>query len=346
MQYRTVSTTVANFLKNRVSLRFGFIQVTTRCNARCVDRCNIWAAEPYDMPLEDVKFAIDVLAKNNFSVLYLTGGETGMYPHLVEALKHAKSKGMITSLTSNGTIPNSTVKEMHGCLDILSISVDNDDLSLWDAAKNVKGISKTAMRTIEFAKAAGIKVYAITFLNPSWNIEDVERVVHFVNDDLGISFAMSYPYFSNNESTFVVGGNLRSQQTEARRRVRNLVAKVLEMKLAGSDVATVSGYMRDVLRAHDGFPMHYPCKAGKSVITIDCNLDVYPCYKRPRLFNLRERQDLNLPTPDNSKCDKKTCLINCFKEASLASGVVTLGSIPEEFFSNPKFYVKIVTKEA
>jgi hypothetical protein len=46
-----------------------------------------------------------------------------------------------------------------------------------------------------------------------------------------------------------------------------MVAQVLRMKLNGSDVANVSGYMKDVLRAHDGQAMKYQCKAGSSVIS-------------------------------------------------------------------------------
>jgi MoaA/NifB/PqqE/SkfB family radical SAM enzyme len=296
------------------------------------------------MPLENVKFAIDVLAKNNFSILYLTGGETGLYPHLVEAAEYAKSKGMITSLTSNGSISEASLRTLSRSLDFFSISVDNYDESRWDDAKHVAGISKTARKIIRVAKDCGMKLYGITFLNPAWTVEDVERVVHFVNEKLGISFAMSYPYISSNDSTFVVGGNLRDSQIQAQRHVRNMVAKVLEMKLSGSDVATVSGYMKDVLRAHNGQPMRYPCNAGRSIVTIDCNLDVYPCYRRQKLFNLKVRQDLNLPASDNSGCDGKGCLINCFKEASLASRHVVLKAVAEEFFSNPAFYLKIVAK--
>lgn len=343
MQYRTVATTVFNFLKNRGEVKFALLQVTTRCNARCTDRCNIWAQKPYDMPLEEAKFAIDVLAKNRFSILYFTGGETGLYPYLVEAVEYAKSKGMITSLTSNGTIPKDKLCSLCRSLDILSVSVDHYDSQFWDDAKHVSGISETAQETIKVAKSCGIMLYGITFLNPKWSPQEIERIVRFVNDDLGISFALSYPYTSCNESTFVVDGKLKCSQDSAACHVRDMVAQVLRMKLDGSDVANVSGYMKDVLRAHDGQAMRYPCKAGRSVLTIDCNLDVYPCYKRRKLFNLKDCQNLNLPPIDVSTCDNKGCLINCFKEASLASRGAVLTAVAEELISNPKFYLKIVS---
>lgn len=296
------------------------------------------------MPLEDAKFVIDVLAENDFSVLYVTGGETALYPHLVEVVEYGKSKGLITSLTSNGTISETALTRLSPILDFLSVSVDHYDEDVWDSAKNVPGISRQAQSTIKTAVDLGMKVYGITFLNPAWNEEEVERIVNYVNNDLGVSFAMSYPYVSSNASTFKVGGEMRSSQIKAQRRLRNMVAKVLQMKLKGSDVATVAGYLKDVLRAHDQSPMQYPCKAGESAITIDCELNVYPCYKKEKLFNLKERQDLNLKASDNLTCDGKNCLVNCFKEASLASRKTLLRACAEEFFSNPKFYRKIISK--
>ncbi len=227
-------------------------------------------------------------------------------------------------------------------MDVLSISVDHYDYSYWDNAKHVPGISKKALETVRIAKALGMKVYGITFLNHSWTPSDIERIVRYVNEELGISFALSYPYISDNQDTFIVGGSLRQTEIQAKQQcLRNLVAHVLKMKLRGSDVATVSGYMKDALRTHDGKPMKYPCTAGQTAITIDCNLNVFPCYKKQRLFNLRDRQDLNLPATDNSVCDNKYCLINCFKEASLASRHSVFSAVTEEFFSNPKFYLKI-----
>jgi len=294
------------------------------------------------MKFDDLAFAIDALAKNDFSVVYFTGGETGLYPYLVEAVEYAKKNGMITSITTNGTLSQETLNRLSRSLDVLSVSVDHYDEALWDRAKHMPGISRRAKETIRAAKALGMKLYAITFLNPAWTVKEVERVVRHVNDELDVSFALSYPYVSSSEGTFVVGGTLSKSLSEEQRNVRDMVAEVLEMKLQGADVVTASCYMRDVLRAHDGLPMKYPCKAGRTIITIDCNLNVYPCYRREKLFNLRERQDLGLPVPDVSSCDNAQCLINCFKEASLASKENFLKAAKEELVSNPKFYLKLL----
>lgn len=294
------------------------------------------------MKLDDLTFAIDVLAKSNYAVIYFTGGETALYPHLAEAVEYTRKRGMITSITTNGTIPEATLKRLSKSLDVLSVSVDHYNEALWDRAKSVPGISKKARETIRKAKAYGIKLYGIAFLNPAWTVKDVEQVIRYTNEELGVSFGLSYPYTSSSNRTFVVGANLTNSLLKKQRNIRNMVAKILQMKLSGSDVSTASCYMRDVLRAHDGLPTMYPCKAGRTIVTIDCNLNVFPCYKREKLFNLKERQDLNIPVPDTSRCDNTQCLINCFKEASLASRETFFKAAKEELLSNPKFYLKLL----
>lgn len=307
-----------------------------------MDRCDIWRLRPFDMKFDDLTFALDILAKNDFSIIYFTGGETTLYPHLAEAAEYAKKKGMITSVTTNGTIPHTTLKRLSKSIDVLSVSVDHYDEGLWDRAKSIPGISKKAKETIRTAKAIGMKLYAITFLNPAWTVKDVEQVIHYVNEELGVPFALSYPYVSSNGGTFVVGGNLSTSISKTQLNIRNMVAKVLQMRLLGSDIVTAACYMRDVLIAHDCLPVRYPCKAGRTIIAIDCDLNVFPCYKREKLFNLRERQDLDMPVPDTSSCDNAQCLINCFKEASLASKGTFFRAVKEELLSNPKFYLKLL----
>jgi MoaA/NifB/PqqE/SkfB family radical SAM enzyme len=337
-----IKSTVNQYIKNIGELKFAVVHVTTKCNAKCIDRCNIWASKPVDMKLEDVYFTIDVLARNHFSVAYFTGGETGLYPHIVETVKYAKSKGLFTSITTNGTIGKEKLMQMSKSLDALSVSVDHYDDSIWDEAKHYPGISKKAKETFEIAKAYKMKLYAVTFLNPSWTPDEVEKVVHYVNDELGVPFALSYPFVSTNDSTYVVGGKLCDSQDYVST-LKNMVSKVLQMKLNGSEIATTSCYLRDVIRAHEGLPLKYPCKAGKTILAIDCNLNVFPCYKKKKIFNLRDCQDLNLEPTDTSLCDNKYCMINCFKEASEAARENGLRAYREELFSNPKFYLKLLS---
>jgi MoaA/NifB/PqqE/SkfB family radical SAM enzyme len=293
------------------------------------------------MPLEDVIFAVDVLAENNFSVVYFTGGETGLYPYLVEAVGYAKKRGLVASITTNGTMPKEKLLQMRDSLDALSVSVDHYDLKVWDQAKHLPGVAEQAQETIKLAKANGIKLYAVTFLNPAWSTTEVQKVVNYVNGTLGIPLSISYPYVSSNEGTFTVGGNL-GQSGGYQSNLRNNILKVLELKHSGAKITNSTGYLRDILRAHDGLAMKYPCRAGRTILTVDCNLNVYPCYRRGRLFNLRQNQNLNLAPIDTTDCDNKHCLINCFKETSETAKETQLLAAVEELTSSPRFYLGLI----
>jgi hypothetical protein len=121
-----------------------------------------------------------------------------------------------------------------------------------------------------------------------------------------------------------------------------LVAKVLQMKMAGAKVANATCYLKDVIRALSDKPMRYACKAGNNVIAIDCNLNVFPCYKQKQLFNLRDNPMLTLQKVDNRKCDNKNCLINGYKEPSLAASENLRFAVAEELLSNPTFYARLL----
>jgi MoaA/NifB/PqqE/SkfB family radical SAM enzyme len=322
------------------SVKFACIHLTTKCNAKCVDRCNIWSQKPIDMDLKEAKYALDILTKSGFRVAYFTGGETGLYPHLAEIIEYAKKRGFVTSITTNGTIEKATLRSLKDNLDVLSVSVDHYDKHLWEEAKHHPGIGAKAEQTIRYAKAYGIKVYAITFLNPSWSENEVEKTIRYVNDELGVSFTLSYPYVSSSYGSFVVGGDLRNVDFESN--MINLVGKVLQMKAMGAKVANATCYLKDVIRALNGKPMRYACKAGKTVIAIDCNLNVFPCYKQKQLFNLRDKTILTPLNVDNHQCDNKNCLINGYKEPSLASRENLRSAIAEELLSNPIFYARLL----
>jgi MoaA/NifB/PqqE/SkfB family radical SAM enzyme len=277
------------------------------------------------------------LSNNHFSIAYFTGGETSLHPHLGDALKYAKEKGLITSITTNGTIKKEALVGLKDSLDVLSVSVDSYDSDKWDQAKNFPGISRLAIETIKQAKRLGISTYAVTFLNPLWSILEVDRVVEYVNNEIGIPFALSYPFISANSGSYKVGGEFANSKVDFSN-IRRLVAHILDLKIEGANIATSTGYMKEVLRAFDNLPLKYPCKAARTILTIDCNLDVYPCYKKKKIFNLQECGDLNFREVDSSLCDNERCMINCFKEASQASRATGLHAIADEILSSRRFY--------
>lgn len=69
--------------------------------------------------------ALSDAADLGYEVAAFSGGEPTMNPGLVEMLQHARSSGLRTTVTTNGTLLTETmVSRLEGCLDLLAISLD------------------------------------------------------------------------------------------------------------------------------------------------------------------------------------------------------------------------------
>lgn len=339
LKAKTVLTLSSNFVRSGFAVRFAHIQLTTKCNAKCLDRCNIWASKPSEIPFQDLKITIDLLAENNFSVIYFTGGEPSLYPHLIDALKYVKSKNLLTSVTSNGSITAKQLWEMKDYLDLLSISVDHYDEKEWNQLKHVDDAASKAKSAIKIAKKYGINVTGLTFVDPDWTTEDIEKIVKYTNNEIGTSFAFCYPCISSNAGTFIVGKNLSLENQQIH--LQQLFAKIQSLKEQGYDITDLSEYLDDIQLAHKDLPMKHSCKAGRNVLFIDSNLDVFPCFKRSKMFNLKKDQ-FRLNNEQNCPIDDKNCLTGCFKEPSIVSGTQIFSIIKSEFGKNLRLYLKFM----
>lgn len=342
---KTVSTFFPQFIRNHGEVKSALVTVTTECNAKCVEKCDIWKEKPVEMSREDAKIAIDFLVKNGYQIIYFTGGEATLWRHLVGTVDYAKEVGLVTSLTTNGTISSKVLERLNDSLDVISVSVDHYDPKTWDMLKHVDGISEKAVKTIQRVKELGMKGYSMTFLGPELTKKpgEIEKMVNYVNNDLGIAFGMCFPFISKEQDSFCVGGELHEYLQKDSLYIKKAVEKLLELKLSGSKIATPTPYMRDIIKAYDGKQMRYPCRAGSTVISIDYNLDVYPCFKKVAIFNIRKSPSYNLRNQGICRYDDKSCLINCFKEPSLLSRGKILSAATEEFFSNPSFYLSLLS---
>lgn len=100
--------------------------ITRNCNSNCIF-CGVEhkslikdTEQEYDKILE----IIDKLDTNNVLRINFFGGEPLMYPKILDAISYAKSKGIFTSLVSNGlNITESMCSKLKGNLDSIGISL-------------------------------------------------------------------------------------------------------------------------------------------------------------------------------------------------------------------------------
>jgi radical SAM protein with 4Fe4S-binding SPASM domain len=87
----------------------GSIELTFRCNLRCVHcYCNLPPSDPNaierEMKTDEVLGILDQIAEAGCLWFLMTGGEPLLRKDTLEILIHAKKKGLITSLFTNGTL--------------------------------------------------------------------------------------------------------------------------------------------------------------------------------------------------------------------------------------------------
>ena len=105
-----------------------------RCNLACA-YCNEYDSTSKPVPLEVMLARLDKLAELGTSMITVSGGEPLMHPELDAMALHARRRGMVSSIITNGYyLSPERIRRLNAArLDYLQISIDNvepDDTSM------------------------------------------------------------------------------------------------------------------------------------------------------------------------------------------------------------------------
>lgn len=319
-----INSVITRFLRG--CRRTGIFAITSKCNCRC-QMCDIRKNKPMNMRYSDITRTLNFMAENKFLIAYFTGGEPSLHPNLVEAVRYADRLGLVTSLTTNGTISPDMLEDLKEAgLYALSISIDSWDPAIGEEVRRHRGILQKQKRSFEIAQKLGIRTYGMTFLGTHLTPENIEKMVVYVNSSLNAPFGFCYP-LTTDRTTYRLGQSVQMHPAET---VKKIVERILMLKKKGYQVANTATYMEEVLRFHDNQTSKFPCKGGEYVFYIDWLGNVYPCFMKSKLFNLLE---------DNEHCFLKgvrcfDCLGDCFREPSLLAYISSLPLIAKEIAYN------------
>jgi MoaA/NifB/PqqE/SkfB family radical SAM enzyme len=267
--------------------------------------------DPESISFSDAKKILDFLASNKFLVVYMTGGEPTLHPNVVEIVKYAVNLGLVTTMTTNGTVNKQTLKSLKDAgLYLLSVSLDHWNPRVCEKLRQHKDIMEKQIETLKYVKEIGLRTYALAFLNPILMGDGVEKLVDYVTEIIGVPFGFCYPTQSD-VNTYNLGGTL--PQDTSSLQLRECIETIYTLKKTGRDIANLFTYIEDIKNFLDQKKPNFYCKGGEDVIYIDWLGDVYPCFQKgQRLFNILNTDDFKFLK--NVKCND--CLINCFREPS------------------------------
>ena len=122
-----------------------------RCNLACA-YCNEYDDRSKPVPLETMRQRLDRLADLGTTIITISGGEPLLHPDLDEIIAHARRRGMIAGMITNGYLLTAERVERlnRAGLDHLQISIDNvmpDEVS----KKSLKVLDKKLQLLAEHA---------------------------------------------------------------------------------------------------------------------------------------------------------------------------------------------------
>jgi Fe-coproporphyrin III synthase len=156
--------------------------VGRRCNLHCVHCYSDSANRTYPGELTTAEGAalLDDLADFGIPVLLLSGGEPLMRPDIFELIAHARSRGLRTTLSTNGTLISADVAARLRALDVSYVGISLDGIGATnDMFRGHKGAFDKAMAGFRHCKAVDQRV-GLRMTLTRRNCQDLDSIFDFI----------------------------------------------------------------------------------------------------------------------------------------------------------------------
>lgn len=264
---------LAHLLGKRYPLSVTFIS-TYRCNFTC-DYCDVWRFREKEMSTREAFKMIDEFADMGMKRLSFNGGEPLLRHDIGELIGYSKSRGVFTTMFSNGSLVEANVDKLKG-LDILVISLDGP--------KNVheghrmKNTYEKVVAGIKTAKKSGINVWTNTVITK----DTASHIIPLVEEAENLGVRMMFqPVLHYSHSS---GSSAIRSLSSTDRAYAGLIARLKELKRNGAPIMHSEEYL-DYIKVPDWSINKRKCWAARLYCAVTPNGDVAPCYP---LFNSRE----------------------------------------------------------
>jgi len=156
--------------------------ITTKCNLKC-KHCysnSVDQASPDELSTEETFHLTDDLSSWGIGLLIIDGGEPLCREDLLEIVKYASSKGIRTTIGSNGTLIDTTMaaRMLEAGVMTIAISVDGADAQTHDSFRSIDGAFEQTMKGIEACRNAGLpfQLNMVIRKDTSSQLEDMLRL--------------------------------------------------------------------------------------------------------------------------------------------------------------------------
>ena len=177
-----------NTLKNHINTIALYIELTSLCNLNCPYCYNDSGCKSSSLQYDLLVNRIDELIGNYNCTVSLSGGEPLLYERMDDLLLFLKSKQIMTSIATNGTLVDrrfvNFVTQNNILLSHVQISMDGST-NVIDSYSRGQNHFQQAISAIHLLNDTGIKVN-INFVITRHNYLDIENMIQFAID-VGVS---------------------------------------------------------------------------------------------------------------------------------------------------------------
>jgi MoaA/NifB/PqqE/SkfB family radical SAM enzyme len=272
-----------------------------RCNLACT-YCNEYDTTSKPVPLEVMLSRLDKLGELGTSMITVSGGEPLMHPELDAMVIHARRRGMVSSIITNGYyLSPERIRRLNAArLDYLQISIDNvepDDTSMKSLRllePKLKWLAELAEFSVNINSVVGGGIK---------NPEDALTVARRARE---LGFTSSIGILHDGQ------GQLRPFDERQMRVYR-------ELKQMGSRGDTrVNGIFQDNLAR--GLPNRWRCRAGSRYLYVDEGGLVHYCSQQrgtPGIPLAQYTREHIRREYDTLKTCAPYCTVNCVQRVAL-----------------------------
>lgn len=220
------------------------------------------------MTLEQIYQMIDELHDIGLQRLGFTGGEPLLYQDIGKVISHANSKGIMTSMVTNGSLVKNKIDEIKD-LDLLLLSLDGPP-EIHEYIRQ-QGMFSITLDAIRFALSSGKNVWTETVITKA-NVNHLNYIVDLAEHE-GFKCLFQpvfhYPLSSEKKSIDALTPNCNEYQ----KAINNLIHR----KKQGAPIVGSYRYLK-YIRDKYPFTVYPSCKAGIAFCAISPSGIIAPCH--------------------------------------------------------------------
>ncbi|GAH65814.1 unnamed protein product, partial [marine sediment metagenome] len=159
--------------------------ITTKCNLKC-KHCyseSVDQPAPDELSTEEAFRLVDDLSEWGIGLLVIDGGEPLCQEDLLAVVKYASSKGIRTTIGSNGTLIDEGMarKMLDAGVKSVAISVDGADAQTHDSFRGISGAFEQTLKGIEACRAASLP-FQFNMVIRKETLSQLEKMLHMAVD--------------------------------------------------------------------------------------------------------------------------------------------------------------------